>query len=163
MEGTDPDPLIITRHMSLPSGWSMISIPVMPEENSSVSDLFHDAEVVYAYEMGTGYKRVQKTEGLEVERGYWILLKKEKTYPLTGKPVDFYNLPVNEDGWEMIGGCTNDGRPKTDGCDIDVIYEFVMGAGYRMLFDSDDLKPGKGYWILLNGITNQCKLTVEAN
>jgi hypothetical protein len=61
----------------------------------------------------------------------------------------------------MIGGCRYEARPTTSGCDIDIIYRYIQGAGYIQVPDSEDLMQGRGFWILLKGVANQCQLTVE--
>ena len=45
----------ITFEMNLPAGWSLISLPVQPEITLA-SELFPGAEVIYDYNMDTGYR-----------------------------------------------------------------------------------------------------------
>lgn len=214
--GTDPDnPQEMPWQIKLPGGWSMVSIPLIPDplkpQSASVSKLFPGAQVVYAYEKGLGYKRVKETDELKEGRGYWVLLKEKKTCSLTGKPVHYHTLSVKEDGWAMIGGCTYEARVSADSCHIGAIYGYDQETGYHQVAgsvhpepgddpehgefpesredtelgeypepgdDSDHgedtksvknpeheefLVPERGYWILLNGISGQCKLTVETN
>ena len=138
----------------------MISIPVLPE-NTSVSSIFPGAVVVYGYEKGKGYVRMQNNENLAVGRGYWILLNEEKTYSLTGQTIPSYTKTVSEDGWEMIGGCTPNVRPTTDKCRIRVIYGYVQGVGYQRVMESENLTPGQGYWIQFGDVTDQAEMRVE--
>lgn len=163
----DPDDLdpnvkstLLTTHMDLPGGWSMISIPLTPE-NASVSLLFPDAVVVYGFERGVGYERVPADGNLEAERGYWILFNAAQSYTLTGQPILNYTLQVDEDGWAMIGGCTSDAKALSVNCSIGVIYGYVQGTGYQRVSESETLKPGRGYWILLNNVMDQAELRVE--
>lgn len=161
--GTDPDdPNNTSRDIYIPGGWSMISIPLI-SVNTSITGLFNDAVVMYEYENGLGYKRVEKADDLKAKKGYWILLLEGKNYNLTGQPVQYHTLSLNKDGWNMIGGCTSPARSSTEGCHIDVIYGYKQEAGYEQIPSSECLEPGRGYWILLNGIVDKCKLRVEAN
>ncbi|MGA1841792.1 MAG: MopE-related protein [bacterium] len=60
--------------MNLPAGWSMISLNVEPEDPTS-STLFPEATVIYGYQKGSGYDRIEGNEALEPGKGYWILFK----------------------------------------------------------------------------------------
>ncbi|MGA1865635.1 MAG: hypothetical protein ACMUHX_11305, partial [bacterium] len=142
------------------AGWSMICLPAI-SENAYVLSLFPDAKVIYGYEKGKGYVRVKDGENMEVRKGYWILLNEAKTYTLTGRPINNYTLSINEDGWHMIGGCTLSAKALSDNCTIKVIYGYEQGSGYTRVPDSEYLQPGKGYWILFEGVTDQASLNVQ--
>ena len=160
----DEDPQLpdvnVTFDISLAEGWSMISLPVVPN-NSTVSDLFPDAVVIYGYERGSGYVRIKMEEILEVGRGYWLLLDQNQTYNLDGKIIPAYTHKVTENGWEMIGGCSSAAKASVDTCNIGVIYGYIQEGGYRRVLESEHLEPGKGYWILLNNIMSYSNLKVE--
>ncbi|MGA1839045.1 MAG: C25 family cysteine peptidase [bacterium] len=151
----------ITFNMDLPKGWSMISLPLTPSTPNS-SDLFPGALVIYGYKKGTGYERIPAGKNLETGKGYWILLMEAKRYTLVGQPVYHYSLPIIEDGWDMIGGCTTLAQVSTHKCNIGVIYKHEEGAGYQRVLKSEGLIPGKGYWILLNNVTDDAQLMVNA-
>ncbi|MGA1842501.1 MAG: putative metal-binding motif-containing protein [bacterium] len=147
--------------METPSGWSMISLPVDPEDKT-LSALFPDASVVYGYEKGTGYKRVGNNDTLEVGLAYWILLNEgPKTYTLRGQPINCYTLDVNADGWLMIGGCTEEANVSVDNGNIGVIYRHKTGSGYLRVTGSETLKPGQGYWILIRDTGETGRIRVE--
>jgi parallel beta-helix repeat protein/predicted outer membrane repeat protein len=162
----DPDDLdpniqgtILTGNMSLPAGWSMISLPLIPQ-NASVSSLFPDAVVVYCCEKGMGYERIKEEESVEVGKGHWILINEAKTYSITGEIIDEYDLSV-QDGWYMIGGCTYAAQASIDDGKIKVIYDYKQGVGYQRILESEKLKPGEGYWILFEEVTDQASLSVK--
>jgi parallel beta-helix repeat protein len=159
----DQDPnvqgTILTGNMNLPAALSMISLSLIPQ-NASVSSLFPDAVVIYCYEKGKGYVRVKEEENMEKGRGYWILINDAKTYSITGEIIDEYNLLV-QDGWYMIGGCTYPAQASVDDGKIKVIYDYKQGVGYQRIIESEKLKPGKGYWILFEDVTDQSSLSVE--
>jgi hypothetical protein len=138
----------ISFDMDLPAGWSMISLPLIPD-NASVSSLFPEAVVAYGYEKDSGYVRVQD---LEEGRGYWILLDSPQKYTPFGQPIYELTQTVNEDKWDMIGGCSVPAQASMDNGTIKVIYKYVQGSGYKRVTGSEDLEPGKGYWILMSDI-----------
>jgi len=130
-------------HMSLPAGWSMISLPVAPDDASAAA-IFHGALAIYRYERQKGYKRVTAGDSLETGRGYWILLSEGKTFTLTGAPIEGYTRTVDEGGWAMIGGCSHPASASSTGCSIAVIYGYTPEDGYQRV-SSENLDRGKGY------------------
>jgi hypothetical protein len=146
--------------MTVPSGWSMISLPVIPC-NTSVSSVFPNAKVVYSYEKDFGYDLIKGDENIKIGKGYWILLDQNQHYTFTGERVFGYNKKVYEDGWEMIGGCISGAQPTADNCDIVVIYRYVQGIGYQRVLDSEKLEACGGFWILFSNVTDQAQLNVS--
>ncbi|MGA1864360.1 MAG: hypothetical protein ACMUHX_04800 [bacterium] len=144
----------ISVEMNLPSGWSMISLPILPS-SVSVSSLFPEAKTVFGYEKGEGYVHITASEELKAGKGYWILLDQNQSYTLFGQPIQSYTKTAYEHGWEMIGGCSYSAKASTNGCNIGVIYDYVQGAGYTRIPRPERLDPGKGYWILLRDLTCQ--------
>ena len=146
--------------MEFPAGWRMMSLPVIPI-TPFVSDLFPDAAVVYGFERGTGYKRVNN---LEVGKGYWILFEQAKVYYLQGQSFPDYTQTMNADGWSMIGGCSTPAQVTTDSCNISVIYSFKQDIGYKRIQPTENIEQGQGYWLLLdgNGIEGECIFSVQA-
>ena len=140
--------------------WSMISLPVVPDD-ALVLSLFPGAVVVYRYEKEAGYVRVTEADSLEAGQGYWILLNEAQSYPLTGQSISEYMLPINEDGWHMIGGCSSAAQATIDNGSINVIYRYMKESGYERVLASENLEPGKGYWILLSNVVGQAELTVK--
>lgn len=148
--------------MDLHKGWSMISLPLTPY-NAKLSGLFPEAVVLYCFDEKIGYDRITEEEALEVGMGYWILLDQNQNYMLTGQPVNTYTLPVYKDGWDMIGGCSCPAQAFSGNSDIIVIYDFVPGIGYQRVLESENLMPGKGYWILIEDVIGQANLTLECD
>lgn len=144
--------------IDVPPGWSMISLPRLPDD-TSVSTLLPNAVVVYGYEKGTGYIRAQK---LEKGKGYWILSKTAESYPITGPPINKITQTVNENKWDMIGGCGFSSQASIVDGEIVVIYGFIPGTGYQeVVLESENLEPCIGYWILMNNITDPATLHIE--
>ena len=63
--GSAPPPCEVEFQMNLSEGWSMISLPVVPND-ARLSAVFPGAAVMYRFERGTGYVRVQTDESLQV-------------------------------------------------------------------------------------------------
>ncbi|MGA1863810.1 MAG: hypothetical protein ACMUHX_01985 [bacterium] len=155
-----PGAVEIPAEMDLPKNWSMISLPVRPD-SLKLSELFPGAVVVYGYTKEKGYVRVSAGEDMKIGKGYWILLNDARKYTLTGRPINEYNLRVYYDGWDMIGGCTSGSRALTTNGHIEVIYRFVRGSGYLRVLESENLEPGRGFWIMYKNVMNQCELKVK--
>jgi predicted CxxxxCH...CXXCH cytochrome family protein len=149
-----------TFEINMPMSWSMISLPMAPN-NATLSALFPEAEVVYKFERTSGYVRVKENEELQIGVGYWILFNEDRDYVITGQPICSYSKTVYSDGWEMIGGCTFQGKAFVDNGNISVIYSYVQGEGYVRLLESENLTPGEGYWILINDVIDKAVLTVK--
>jgi len=145
-DDSDPNVLgtILTGHIDLPSGWSMISLPLEPDDSRS-NTLFPDAGAVF--EFTTKYELLDPNDELIVGKGYWIYLSAPNTYTLTGTPVEKYSIPNCLSGWRMIGGCSWDSMPSVDNGDIRAVFGF--SNKYDLLGVNDPLEPGKGYWINL--------------
>lgn len=144
--------------MKFPIGWSMISLNVEPEDPTS-STLFPEATVIYGYQKGIGYNRIEGNEALEYGKGYWILLPEAKTYSFPGQPFDKYTMPA-EDGWSMIGGCSFTAKATLNIGEIHVIYGYEQGLGYQRVSDYSNIEPGEGYWILYKDTNEQSELKV---
>jgi hypothetical protein len=89
--------------MNLPSGWGMVSLPVIPD-SQVLSDLFPEAVVVYGYKKESGYFRIKRGDDLEPGKGYWMLNNNSQNLEFTGQPIYEYSLSGIQNGWDMIGG-----------------------------------------------------------
>jgi hypothetical protein len=168
LKGGDPDdhdpnvPKTKTATFALDEGWSMVSMPVIPDTNI-LSNLFPEAVVVYSYQKGAGYVRVKTEEEIEPGKGYWILVNSNKDYTLTGRVLDEFSITLTGDGWYMIGWCTDPARASVVDGEIGVIYKYSKKYGYQRVLESDQLVPGNGYWILIKNAGNRATLNVKAN
>jgi hypothetical protein len=154
-----PEDIEIPYEINLPKGWSMISLTVRPD-SLRLSELFPGAGVVYSYSKEMGYVLVTDGEDLKIGKGYWILLNEARKYTIAGRLINEYTLPVYENGWDMIGGCTYLAHASVTNGRIAVIYSYVQGLGYQLIPELEDLKPGKGYWIMFNNVADQCEFKV---
>jgi hypothetical protein len=137
---------VVSKEMKFPSGWSMFSLPVNPE-NPLLSELFPDAVLAYRYEKGKGYVRIYGNDKLEVGEAYWILLNEGHNYTLIGKPIENFALSAVQNGWHMVGACTSPAKISTRNAEINLMYKYSPGVGYKRVLESDNMEPGCGYWI----------------
>ena len=147
--------------MDLPGGWSMISLPALPEV-ATVSTLFPHAVIVYKYQKGRGYVRVPAGENLEIGMGYWIKLVDPQTYVIRGRAIREYTIPLI-DQWYMIGGCSHPAQKMVTDGSIHVIYYYTQGVGYERLSKSEPLEPGKGYWIKFSNTAEGAMFTASTS
>ena len=122
----------------LPQYWSLISLPVIPD-SSSLSCLFPNATVAYAFENGT---YIQATE-LENEKAYWVYVPDAEKITVWGEPFTEYNITVDPP-WEMLGGVSIPAVPVVEPGNIVVMYRFDQ-TYYTV--PSFTMEPGSGYWV----------------
>jgi len=139
----DSDPNVSMRFdMFLPAGWSMISLPLMPEDGH-VGALFPDAGAMFRFT--DGYEPLGPDNELMVGEGYWIYLDTAQVYVLQGRRVEGVTIPGVRSGWSMIGGCSGLARGSVTHGRIRAVFGFKNG--YHLLDHSATLEPGKGYWV----------------
>jgi hypothetical protein len=123
----------------LVSGWNLISLPLIPEDNS-LSKLFPDADIAYGYQNGEYYRALT----LEPGSGYWVNMNKANTYKVFGDIYHFSPIYL-EPGWHLIGSLQHKAETSTDMPVINVMYQYTEGA-YSI---AQEIEPGLGYWIKL--------------
>jgi hypothetical protein len=135
----------------LNSGWSLISLPFIPE-SQNISDIFPNAEVVYRY-ANVGYIPVKT---LSPGLAYWVKSLEGEMISISGQPFkDFHEVSLKP-GWYMIGSMNQPSQPKVTPDDaINVIYRFADG-GY--VIHEGPLQAGHGYWFK---IIKECVLDLE--
>jgi hypothetical protein len=67
---------------------------------------------------------------------------------------------INEEGWQIIGGCTSNAKVSSEYCNVEVIYQYIQETGYKRV-DSEVLEPCSGYWILTKDIGINACITVQ--
>jgi len=138
----------ITINLSLPRGWSMISLPV-DTVDKRISTLLPKATA--AFEFTTQYEPLELHEELEIGKGYWVYLPDASTYSVRGKSVNSYLNPNAGEGWSMIGSCSFPSIPSVRNGFIRGVFGFY---GKYNLYGYDTgiaaLEPGRGFWINLS-------------
>jgi hypothetical protein len=140
--------------LELRAGWNFISLPIEPDDRS-VSAVFRgddNIEVIYGFDPGIGYVRVNESDALEVGRGYWVLAANRRTYSFVGKPITMYQRTIDSAGWFLAGGLSVQGSLGVSNGTIEVVYEYDPMSGY-VRADSDSIEPGKAYWVCVSEAT----------
>ena len=133
----------------LPSYWSLISLPVIPEDNG-LAVLFPNATVAYEFTGGT----YVQADSLDNGKAYWLYVPDADSVTVTGMPFTQYTIPVNPP-WEMLGSVSTPAIPTVDPGSIVVIYNFD-----QTYYQVPDLvmEPGFGYWVNMTGDVEEFSL-----
>jgi len=127
--------------LNLVAGWNMVSMPVLPDDQSAASVLSDVGFYQLVTWSGSGY--VSATS-FEEGQGYWLLVLQDVDVTITGQPVDSVVMTLPP-GWSMIGG------PNGVVAAAEVFpgfYQLVTwsGSGY---VSASEFEPGVGYWALV--------------
>lgn len=133
-----------THVFQLPSGWSLVSLPVDPADRG-LAALFPDAEAAFGFD--GGYVAVSE---LVPGRGYWIRLAEGGSYAITGTSRPSLQLAVRA-GWNLIGA------PSATAGVAGLLQEpsgnLISAFGYdRVYSQATQLDPGRGYWVHVGGL-----------
>jgi len=125
--------------LNLKQGWNMISIPVIPNNGTDLSELLPDNTAIYEFS-GNSYA---KPLMIESNKGYWVKVPEDVTYRIWGEPVGQFAQTLLS-GWHLMssgyGNVTPVGTPE--GC-IEAIYQYFNGE-YQV---SESILPGFGFWL----------------
>ena len=137
----------ITVSADLPSGWQIVSVPVIPESYAASSVFPTHIGTIYAYVPGSGYVAVST---LENGPGYWADFDSEQTVYHSGLAIDSLSVTVPS-GWSFLGSISynitvSDVTTDPTGT-ISSIYKYVPGTGYVLMNGQDIIQPGIGYWL----------------
>lgn len=126
---------------SLEPGWSLISIPLILEDNL-VSSVFSSLPYYQLVEWdGESYVT---PEAIQPGAGYWILVMVETEVTVTGIPIQTMSYVFNP-GWNLIGGPYQTVPVESI---TDSYYQIVSWDGYGYVNELE-LTPGNGYWLLV--------------
>ncbi len=132
--------------LTVESNWNMISVPLLMNDNRK-NTLFPSARSsAFAYENGYASK-----DTMQFLTGYWLKFDTADYFQFSGTSVTWEALDV-ADKWNMIG-CLSNAVPVSQIIPVGTTvassyFGFSNNSGY---FAEDTLKPGKAYWIKLNG------------
>lgn len=131
---------------ALRAGWNLISLPVIPA-NDSVSALFPGAASnAFAYETGGYQIRSTMSNGT----GYWLKFGSPTADSVSGATVSTDTIAVTT-GWNMIGSISS---PVAVALIASIPPGMVTGSvfGYSSGYvATDSIRPGNGYWVKVNG------------
>jgi len=147
----------VTQSISLREGWNLISLGVIPEDNSVVV-LFPDALAVYTWDSMNQKYCIPST--IECGYGYWIAAENDETVTVTGKKCPGWSRQVHT-GWSLIGALSED-KPVSNlssGSEDPVIFGYDFSTGHY--YEAHTLEAGKGYWV---GVKNYTEIVLgESN
>jgi hypothetical protein len=124
------------------SGWNLVSLPVVPQ-NDSVTALF-PAAVNSAFSYTTGGYSGAST--MEPGPGYWIKYPSAASVNIPGSSLSSQSIPVSE-GWNLVGSITAPiGVSSVTSTPPGLITGNFFGyqGGYTV---ADSIVPGGGYWV----------------
>jgi len=162
--------------LKLKKGWNLISLPVMPG-NDSINSVLSSIEGKYvdvaawngaweyrSYAYGDWFGELNK---IEYGRGYWINMNVDADLIINGKVISKFNADLSK-GWNLIGWQYTAPAPLSgalssiDGKYTDLAtwdgewkyHSYAYGDWFGSL---SNMEPGRGYWIY---VTEPCKLSV---
>jgi len=139
--------LAVCVNLDLATGWNLVSLPVVPEDNRLVT-MFPEAIVAYKFEAS-----YETSTELEAGVGYWVKIPDAKTYTICGENFPGYSATLAA-GWHLVGTCNGEAVPTSDPHDaVQVLYGFD-GSYYT----TSGFECGRGYWVKTN---KPCSFTVE--
>ncbi|ETR72762.1 MAG: hypothetical protein OMM_01464 [Candidatus Magnetoglobus multicellularis str. Araruama] len=130
-------PLII----SLKSGWNLVSIPLQTDEVYALTEVFPQASIAYKYQGD-----YVETMTITSQEAYWIKNSISQDVNIHGVYLNEYTKSLSP-GWHIIPSIAKESEIKllTDNSSF-LLYGFKDGAYYP----TSILKPGYGYWIMVN-------------
>jgi len=147
--------------VELLEGWNLIGVPFelqdpLIESIFDVNLTYVDAIYGYAEGVWTYWFPVSSTlDEFECGKGYWVLANDDFTTTLTGTPGDASFLVED---WNLVGVNSTEPVPTEDylaGTNWSVVYGYdAQTETWSYYINSvggplDTLKPGEGYWILI--------------
>jgi hypothetical protein len=145
-------PIVIT----LKAGWNMVSVPVIPTDNS-VSAVFPGAAAVYTWNPAT--KNYTTPTTVLPEKGYWVAVTADENITVSGVPVSTWTTNITA-GWNMIGSVINnaDFTSPNDNPDNSVQnFVYWWDPGSKSYKNVSAIEPFKGYWA---ASVNDCAFTM---
>ena len=144
--------------IALKAGWNMVSVPVIPLDNS-VGAVFPGVAVVYSWDPVNKCYTVPPT--IEPEKGYMVAVTGDMTIVISGEPVTTWTGDVTA-GWGMIGSLFSDASivdPDDDPDGSVEAFAYWWDPISRSFVYTTDIEPGKGYMV---ASTQDCALTMSS-
>ncbi|MBH50063.1 MAG: hypothetical protein CMG69_04840 [Candidatus Marinimicrobia bacterium] len=129
--------------IELNESWNLIGLPV-DVENGDYTILFPEAISNTLYSFDEGYQLVDE---MEIGKGYWLRFLESDMHLLTGIRIDEMTLDLVE-GWNLISGISFDiSLYAIADPGYILVPNTLYGFGSNGYEASDELMPGKGYWL----------------
>jgi len=138
--------IYLTVNVPISSRWNILSLPVVPTEDS-VRQLFPNSTHLYAYSFdGTNYNQDSR---LEFGKGYWAKFPNAEVAQLQGFPAYAETVDVHE-GWNLLGSVSSSiNVASITSNPPGMVTSSFYGFNGRY-FTTNTIEPGKGYWVKTN-------------
>lgn len=139
-------PTTIDVPFTVKNGWSLVSIPVLPE-NGTVKSVFGGRVALPLYTWsGTGYTELWENDTLQPGVGYWAFTgKPDETFNLTGVPIPV-TLHLDRPGWHLVGGPAHVAPFDPVPANVEPVLWTWHTDHY---VPEGSLVPTHGYWVLV--------------
>ncbi len=132
------------------SDWNLVGLPLQVD-GASYTILFPESIEGTLYSFDDGYSL--ETSLIQGE-GYWLRFNEAGSTTITGASINELTISLNE-GWNLISGISTpfdfSDIQDPDGIIISgTVYGFTSG-GY---LNTENIEPGKGYWVRTNNSGN---------
>ena len=141
--GSDEDNFI---DVSFQFGWNIVGLP-MEVEDPNYLTIFPDAIENTFFSFDGAYT----PDSFMIEgEGYWLRFDSAGNTTITGNTINELTISLNE-GWNLISGISTplniSDIQDPDGIIISgTVYGFTSGS----YFNTENIEPGKGYWLRAN-------------
>lgn len=151
----------------LPTGWSLVGMPLLPNAPGTVGSVLLDDIVstafVYGHNGNTGYQQALSTDVMQQGRGYWVGATNPFTWTMEGnRDLNGASLSLAA-GWNLLGGplwtavSLDDIEVDYQGVRHDYATAVQMGlvGNYVYMFQNStgtyvpqiNIQPWHGYWL----------------
>jgi hypothetical protein len=152
-------------------GWNLISLPVVPGDNtlqSVLASVWDNVNSVWAYDPNPGWQRyvvngpsfLNDLANMEQGKGYWVDMDSTVTLTITGETITNTSVALKQ-GWNLVGYNYQEVRDRDTAlasiagfCNSIWNYDSETGQWLRyvegapdFLNNLNELEPGRGYWI----------------
>ncbi|MBI5214355.1 MAG: choice-of-anchor D domain-containing protein [Ignavibacteriae bacterium] len=138
--------IYLTVNVPISSRWNILSLPVVPVEDS-VHEIFPNAVHPYAYSFdGTNYNQDAR---LEFGKGYWAKFPNAEVASLQGYPKYEDTIQVHE-GWNLVGSVSQSINVSSITSNPPGMVTSLFYGFNGRYFATNNIEPGKGYWVKAN-------------
>ena len=136
----EPEPVT---EILLKEGWNLISLNVLPEDRSVEAIFGHE---IYWYNPASGW---QMPSEVEAGKGYFVYSEEDTMVTILEEGSEEVDLTWEEieatlaDGWNLVGPGVMSIYADSDY----YVYKY-KNNDYTIMYPTDMLEPGEGYWIL---------------
>ena len=178
--GHSEPPALMPTHRILPSGWSLVGLPLTPAPGANtlgatLLQLSPGYAYAYTYARATGYQLASRQATATPGTGYWLGTTVGFDWMMSGaKALDGLSVPL-ADGWNLVGNANwfpgpFEGLRVLYGGNLytwlDAVAAGLVSADVQSYdpatgtyFDAVDLQPWRAYWI--NALVSGASLTFQ--